>query len=320
MSDCARLFKSNDDRVPVGLAAFGIADWDSRLGNHRDVEGQTLVLDSGAMVIDGKVGFEFELYATPFKPLSRDGWRMRHYHQSYGGDPDIKRGQDAGATVFTYHQGNRTNPYISYPFLAADAFRDAADEIHRGGGLMKAYYTIRELSDRATELGALRSLGNEILAASDVKTGYPDYHLGYEQLSQLPIEYQLRCQVAWPYSGYPWQCEHLVDNYHSRWHSTVDMGDHTTIDGSVQISGASRWSNFYMEGLKWLMENAGLDGIYLDGITFDRASFKRVRKVLVRVPWIAFFQDEVPDLSLDAVPMSPAGGWIIVIEQDAAGR
>lgn len=30
------------------------------------------------------------------------------------------------------------------------------------------------------------------------------------------------------------------------------------------------------------MQHAGLDGIYLDGITFDRESFKRVRKTLVR--------------------------------------
>jgi len=30
-----RLFKSNDDRVPTGIAKYGIADWDRRRGNHR---------------------------------------------------------------------------------------------------------------------------------------------------------------------------------------------------------------------------------------------------------------------------------------------
>jgi len=244
-----------------------------------DRDGHTMILDSGPLVIDGKATFAFELYATPFKPLSRAGWNMRHYHES---DPQIAKGQDAGATVFTYHQGSSTNPYISYPFLLADKLQAAADAIHAGGGLMKAYYTVRELSDRAAELWTLLSLGNEILMTSDAKAGYPDYHLGYDQLSQLPVEYQLRMQVGWPYTGYPWQCEHLVSNYHSRWHTTVNMGDYTTVDGSLQISGASRWANFYMEGTKWLMENAGLDGIYLDGITFDRESFKRVRKTLVR--------------------------------------
>ncbi len=244
--------------------------------------GHTVALDSGPQIIDGSARFSFELYATPFKPLTTKHWGWRHFHESYSKDPAVKEGFDAGATIFTYHQGNSINPYISYPFLMADELKKIADKIHAGGGLMKAYYTVRELSDRASELWALRSLGTEILCASDSKPGYEDYHLGYEELSQLPMEYQLRNQVSWPYTGYPWMCEHLVSGYHPRWHSTVDMGDKQIIDGSLQISGASRWSNFYVEGLKWLMENAGMDGIYLDGITFDRESFKRVRKALVR--------------------------------------
>ena len=244
--------------------------------------GRFVAVDSGSQVIEGRACFGFELYATPFKPLTREHWGWRHYHQSYGAESMVEKGQEAGATIFTYHQGNKVNPYISYPFLLADRMKQIADEIHAGGGLMKAYYTIRELSDRATELWALRSLGTEILPASGVRPGYEEFHLGYEDLSQLPLEYQLRNQVSWPYTGYPWMCEHLVSGYHARWHSTVQMDDRIIIDASLQISGASRWSNFYMEGLRWLMENAGLDGIYLDGITFDRASFKRVRKTLVR--------------------------------------
>lgn len=253
---------------------------------HREAidNGQRVTLDSGSQVIEGCACFGFELYATPFKPLTRNHWGWRHFHESYSNDPVLKDGWEAGATIFTYHQGNKVNPYISYPFLVADKMRQIADEIHAGGGLMKAYYTIRELSDRAVELWALRSLGTEILPASCVRPGYEEYHhhLGYEQLAQLPMEYQLRNQVSWPYTGYPWMCEHLVSGYHARWHTTIRMDGRTIIDGSLQISGASRWSNFYMEGLRWLMENAGLDGIYLDGITFDRESFKRVRKTLVR--------------------------------------
>lgn len=55
-----------------------------------------------------------------------------------------------------------------------------------------------------------------------------------------------------------------------------------TEDSSLQISGASRWSNYYIESQRWLMQNAGVDGLYLDGVTFDRESFLRVRKTLVR--------------------------------------
>jgi len=152
--------------------------------------------------------------------------------------------------------------------------RAIADQIHAGGGLFKAYYTIRELSNRAPELWALRSLGDEILAPS------PE-HMGYEEMSQLPLEYQFRAMTEHPLTGQTWMCEHLGSDYHTRWHSMLD-GKRQFQDGSVQISGASRWSNFYIEGLKWLEVNAGLDGIYLDGVTFDRESFLRVRKALVR--------------------------------------
>jgi len=268
-------------RVPPGEQGW-INEGRGRVQRAAASGGQLVAMDSGPQVIEGRACFGFELYATPFKPLPREHWGWRHYHQSYCAEPEVKRGQDAGATIFTYHQGCKINPYISYPFLLAEQMKQVADEIHAGGGSMKAYYTIRELSDRAAELWTLRSLGTEILPASDVRPGYEDFHLGYEELSQLPMEYQLRNQVSWPYTGYPWMCEHLVSDYHARWHTDVRMDDRTIIDGSLQISGTSRWSNFYMEGLRWLMENAGLDGIYLDGITFDRESFKRVRKTLLR--------------------------------------
>ncbi len=37
-----------------------------------------------------------------------------------------------------------------------------------------------------------------------------------------------------------------------------------------------------LEGLRWLIENVGIDGIYLDGIGYDRQIMKRVRKVMDR--------------------------------------
>lgn len=270
-------------RVPPGQAAW-INSGRGLASCHATEQGRDLVLDSGPMVLEGSTPLAFELYATPFKPLTPAGqWQQRHYHKSCGRAPEIGMGQAAGASVFTYHHGCKEHPYISYPFLVADGLKACADRIHTGGGRMKAYYTIRELSDRAPELWALRSLGREILVGTDAKRGYPDYHLGYEELSQLPLEYQLRCDWAWPFTGSPWMCEHLVSDYQPRWHQPVDMGcGRTVIDASLQVSGATRWSNFYLEGLRWLMLNAGLDGIYLDGITFDREAFKRVRKTLVR--------------------------------------
>jgi hypothetical protein len=61
-------------------------------------------------MIDGSARFGFELYATPFKPLTQKHWGWRHFHESYSTDPAVEGGQAAGATIFTYHQGNKPNP------------------------------------------------------------------------------------------------------------------------------------------------------------------------------------------------------------------
>ena len=47
-------------------------------------------------------------------------------------------------------------------------------------------------------------------------------------------------------------------------------------------TGISRWHNFYIEGLNWLVKNVGIDGLYIDDLGFDRTSMKRIRKVLER--------------------------------------
>ena len=42
-----------------------------------------------------------------------------------------------------------------------------------------------------------------------------------------------------------------------------------------------RWSNYFVAGLDWLvLEPPHMDGLYLDGIAFDRTTMKRCRKVM----------------------------------------
>lgn len=53
-------------------------------------------------------------------------------------------------------------------------------------------------------------------------------------------------------------------------------------DAAIETQGLSRWHNYYVEGLNWLMRNTGLDGLYLDGIGYDREIMKRVAKVMIR--------------------------------------
>jgi hypothetical protein len=44
----------------------------------------------------------------------------------------------------------------------------------------------------------------------------------------------------------------------------------------------SRWHNYYLEGLNWLVRNIGIDGLYIDDVAYDRTTMKRVRKILDR--------------------------------------
>ena len=119
------------------------------------------------------------------------------------------------------------------------------DEAHRRGLRVKIYDTIRELSNRAPELFALRSLGTEIFSPG-------------------------------PGGGYSWLQEHLGGDYIAAWFVPQLK------DAAVINSGMSRWHNFYIEGLDWLARNVGIDGLYLDDVAFDRTTMKRVRKVLDR--------------------------------------
>jgi hypothetical protein len=119
------------------------------------------------------------------------------------------------------------------------------DEAHRKGMRVKIYYTVRELSNRAPELFALRSLGDEIF--------FPGRG-----------------------GGFSWLQEHLDPDYIAAWF-VPDLKDAAVIN-----SGVSRWHNYYVEGLDWLVRNVSIDGLYIDDVAFDRTVMKRVRKVLDR--------------------------------------
>ena len=64
------------------------------------------------------------------------------------------------------------------------------------------------------------------------------------------------------------------------WQQGLSNGDW---DAAVCDKGVSRWFNYYISGLEWSTNQAPhIDGIYYDGINYDRKSFRRVRKVLDR--------------------------------------
>lgn len=199
-----------------------------------------------------EVNFEFALLITPVKEINyKSQFTDRYYHN--GGKPvptdeDVK----AGVKVINVHHANYLNPVINYPFLTVDTLKKFTNAWHAKGVKVKIYYTIRELTSAVTEIWALRSLGDEILRGG--KGG-----------------------------GFPWNREHFITDYTPQWYHHFLSLDETgfTADASVLTStGDSRWYNYYVEGLAWLIKNTGIDGIYLDDVAFDRRMLKRMRRAM----------------------------------------
>ena len=184
--------------------------------------------------------FNIRFLITPFKPIDTEThFNTRFVHQYV----PVDQVKEWGGTVVNIHHANEINPYINYPFFNLEQQADYIDEAHEQGIKFKLYNTIRELTYKAHELFALRSLGDEIL--NDGEGG-----------------------------GHSWMQEHLEADYHSAWHAwRVD-------DAAMLNKGTSRWTNYYIAGLDWLAENQHIDGLYLDDIAFSRETVKRLVTVL----------------------------------------
>jgi hypothetical protein len=184
--------------------------------------------------------FNVRFLITPFKPIDPGRhFNTRFVHKYVPVDEVIAD----GGTVVNIHHANRINPFINYPFFNLEQQTAYIEEAHAKGIKVKLYDTIRELTYRAHELFALRSLGDEIL--NDGEGG-----------------------------GHSWMQEHLEDHYHSAWHAySVD-------DAAMLDKGTSRWTNYYIEGLAWLARHQKIDGLYLDDIAFSRETVRRMISVL----------------------------------------
>jgi hypothetical protein len=186
--------------------------------------------------------YNFHLMITPFHSLNTNKHWKRRYYQDYKPVDSVKA---MGANVINIHQGKYINPYINYPFIATKQMKAYIDSDNQAGMKVKIYNTIRELADRAYELYPLRSLGREIFPGG--KGG-----------------------------GYPWLQEHLNGDYIAGWYTPAAN------DAAIVNGGMSRWLNYYVEGINWLVNNVGIDGLYLDDVAFDRNTMKRVKRELTQ--------------------------------------
>jgi hypothetical protein len=188
------------------------------------------------------VRFDLRLLITPFHPINPPAQFSTRFFHAYEPIDTVKA---AGANVINVHHATDINPFINYPFLRPDAMKAYIDSAHAAGMRVKIYYTVRELTNRAPELWALRSLGTDVLAGG-------------------------------PGGGHSWLQEHVVEDYIPGWVVPERR------DVALVTSGISRWHNHYVEGLDWLAKHVGIDGLYLDDVAFDRITMQRIRRVLER--------------------------------------
>ncbi|MEP7376949.1 MAG: glycoside hydrolase domain-containing protein [Chitinophagaceae bacterium] len=199
---------------------------------------------SGARMLkkDSVLYYNFNLLITPFHTINTDfQWQARFYHK-YNDLDSIKA---TGATIVNIHHATPINPWINYPFIEWKKMKRYIDGAHSKGLKVKIYNTIRELSDKAYETFAMRSLGHEIYSPG--KGG-----------------------------GFSWLQEHVGENYIAAWF-VPDLKDAALIN-----SGMNRWHNYYVEGMNWLVNNVGIDGLYLDDVAFDRVTMKRIKRMLTQ--------------------------------------
>ena len=186
--------------------------------------------------------YNFNLLITPFHPINTEFQWQNRFYHKYNNLDTI---QSTGATVVNIHHATPINPWINYPFIEWKKMKSYLDSAHHLGLKVKIYNTVRELSNHAYETFALRSLGHEVYSPG--KGG-----------------------------GFSWLQEHIGDDYIAAWFVPEIK------DAAIVNSGMNRWHNYYVEGMNWLTQQVGIDGIYLDDVAFDRVTMKRIKRVLTK--------------------------------------
>ncbi len=211
--------------------------------------------------------YDLDWYLTPFKPIDPHFQlaenRIFHAGAGFKGE-DWPALRAEGFTVANIHQGRAINPFINYPYndLFLPRLAAEAEAAHRAGMKLKVYYTTRELTQNMPEFFALNALDGEII---------------------MPR----RPGVPWPVTNrngpHPWLKAHLGDDFVPAWRETLrHPGLEGKLDLAVLTTPSTRWDNFYLEGLAYLLRNAHVDGLYIDDTALDRVAMRRARRILDR--------------------------------------
>lgn len=208
--------------------------------------------------------YNFNMLITPVKPLDLNRQATNRFYHSNSdlSENYVKEAVRAGATAINVHHKKDIYPFINYPYYDASIgdLKNFAEKVHAKGMGLRLYYTTRELTVKVPELWALRSLDNEIL------------HDGPGNETRTLIHRN---------GPHQWLKDNLKEHYIPAWFNAFNEGKYKgEMDLSVITTPDSRWNNYYLEGLDWMIRNIGLDGVYIDDSALDRQTLQRARRIL----------------------------------------
>ncbi len=213
-----------------------------------------------------ELNYNFELLITPFKVIDRKIKFGDRYYHGGGTITSVKvdSAKKSGANILNIHHAEDIYPFINYPYLDAytGELRQLADRAHDENIRLKVYYTTREFTKNLPEFWAFNSLNGEIV--------YP----GPGNASRTVIN---------PDGPKDWYIKNLRENYIPAWYNEIKEGKFKgETDLSVISTPDSRLNNFYVAGLDWMVQNLGIDGVYIDDSALDRYTLMRARKIIDR--------------------------------------
>lgn len=208
--------------------------------------------------------YNFQMLVTPVKPIHLKGQAQeRFYHSNSDVSADyIPAAIESGANLINVHHKKDIYPFINYPYYdesMPDLKRFITDAHNKNIGV-RLYYTTRELTVKIPELWALRSLGGEVIHDGPGKDVRTLIH------SNGPHE---------------WLNKNLTTHFIPAWYNAFEKGKYAgDMDLSVITTPDSRWNNYYLKGLDWMIKNLDVDGVYIDDSALDHKTLQRARRVM----------------------------------------
>ena len=211
------------------------------------------------------LNYDFELLITPLKLIDKDiKYNDRYFH---GGGRNaaskIEMAQKAGANIINIHHAEDIYPFINYPYLDenVEELTNLVEKAHQEDLRMKFYYTTRELTKNLPEFWAFYGLNGEVIFPGP----------GNES----------RTEALHPDGPNEWLIKNLREKYIPAWYNEIKEGPFKgEIDLSVITTPDSRLNNFYVAGLNWMVDEMGIDGVYIDDSALDRFPLRRARKII----------------------------------------